>query len=191
VTISALNNPFVETSQTLKRHGVEISEKCVCTLSESVDKAAFNDRDKELEQFSNGTLQKSHTFAGKQIVVVIDGGQTRICQAKKGKKKMGQQRQGYHTDQKESKLFTLYPIDETSRKLNKQLLPYNNGTKTERDPFKQLFKRHLYKTGIVAASQIIFICDGAPWIWNTIEKIINKLNIKTNHLRIPMQYFYL
>jgi hypothetical protein len=69
-------------------------------------------------------------------------------------------------------LFTLYAINETGRKLNKQLLPYNDGTLTGRDPFKQLFKMYLSKTGIVNANHIIFIGDGAPWIWNIIDEII-------------------
>ncbi len=65
VTSSALNNPFVEATEELNRHGVEISEKRVRTINESVGKAALKDRDKELEQFSNGTLEKDNTFAGK------------------------------------------------------------------------------------------------------------------------------
>ncbi len=36
---------------------------------------------------------------------------------------------------------------------------------------------YLYKTGIVGASQIIFIGDGAPWIWNIVDEIINEMNI--------------
>jgi hypothetical protein len=190
VTISALNNPFVEATETLKRHGVEISEKRVRTISESVGKAALKDRDKELEQFSNGTLQKGNTFAGKRVVVAIDGGRTRTRQAKKGKKKQGQQRQGYHTDWKEPKLFTLYAIDETGRKQKKQLLPYNDGTITGRDSFKQLFKMYLYKTGIVDASQIIFIGDGAVWIWNIIDEIINEMNINPEIIDKVLDFYH-
>jgi hypothetical protein len=190
VTLSALNNPFVEATETLQRQGVAISEKRVRTISESVGKVALQDRDQELEQFSNGTLEQGQTFAGKRVVVAIDGGRTRIRQPKQGKKKSGQQRQGYHTDWKEPKLFTLYAIDETGHKLNKQLLPYNDGTITGRDPFKQLFKMYLYKTGIVAASQIIFIGDGAPWIWNTIDEIINELNINPELVTKVLDFYH-
>lgn len=189
VTISALNNPFVEATEALNRHGVEISEKRVRTISESVGKAALKDRDKELEQFSNGTLQKGHTFADKRVVVAIDGGRTRTRQVKKGKKKQGQQRHGYHTDWKEPKLFALYAIDETGRKVNKQLLPYHDGTITGRDPFKQLLKMYLYKTGIIDASQIIVMGDGAPWIWNIIDEIITELNINP-HIVVKVLDFY-
>ena len=117
-------------------------------------------------------------------------GRTRTRQAKKGNKKQGQQRQGYHTDWKEPKLFTLYAIDETGRKLNKQLLPYHDGTITGRDSFKQLFKMYLYKTGIVAASQIIFIGDGAPWIWNIIDEIITELNINPHIVAKVLDFYH-
>jgi hypothetical protein len=190
VTIAALNNPFVEATETLQRHGVEISEKRVRTISESVGKVALKDRDQELEQFTSGTLEKGNSFAGKRVVVAIDGGRTRTRQAKQGKKRKGQQRQGYHTDWREPKLFTLYAIDETGRKLNKQLLPYNDGTLTGRDPFKQLFKMYLYKTGMVDASQIIFIGDGAPWIWNTIDEIINELNINPDLVTKVLDFYH-
>lgn len=190
VTLSALNNPFVEATETLQRQGVAISEKRVRTISESVGKAALNDRDKELEQFTTGTLEPGNSFAGKRVVVAIDGGRTRTRQPKQGNKKRGQQRQGYHTDWKEPKLFTLYAIDESGHKLNKQLLPYNDGTITGRDPFEQLFKMYLYKTGIVAASQIIFIGDGAPWIWNTIDEIINELNINPDLVTKVLDFYH-
>lgn len=190
VTISALNNPFVEATETLQRHGVDISEKRVRTISESVGKAALKDRDKQLEQFTTGTQVQGNTFAGKRVVVAIDGGRTRTRQSKPGRKKPGQQRQGYRTDWKEPKLFTLYAIDETGRKLNKQLLPYHDGTLTGRDPFKQLFKMYLYKTGVIDASQIIFIGDGAPWIWNTIDEIINELHINPELVTKVLDFYH-
>ena len=62
MTILALTNPFVEATKTLNRQGVAISEKRVRTISESVSKAALNDRDQQLEQFSNGTLPKGNSY---------------------------------------------------------------------------------------------------------------------------------
>lgn len=190
VTISALNNPFSEATEILERHGVAISEKRVRTISENVGKAALKDRDKQLEQFTNGTLKKDNTFSGKRVVVAIDGGRTRTRQVKRGKKKKGQQRQGYHTDWKEPKLFTLYAIDETGRKINKHPFPYCDSTLTGREPFKQLFKMYLYKTGVVDASRIIFIGDGAPWIWNIIDEIIHEMNINPHIIDKVLDFYH-
>jgi len=190
VTLAALNNPFAEAGEIVKRQGVDISEKRVRTISESVGNAAIKERDDQLEQYDKGTLAKDNCFAGKRVVVAIDGGRLRTRQTKKGKKKKGQQRQGYHSDWKEPKLFTIYAIDESGHKLNRQLLPCCDGTITGLNKFKQLINMYLDKTGVIDASQIIFIADGAPWIWNTIDEMIQQFNLNADQVEKVLDFYH-
>jgi hypothetical protein len=184
VTLSAINNPFVEATENLKRHGIDVSEKRVRTISENVGSDALKNRDKEIEQFENGTLAQGDTFAGQNVVIAMDGGRTRTRQNKKGRKKKDQKRHGYHTDWKEPKLFTIYAIDEYGKKLNNEPLPCCDGTIKGRDKFKQLLKVYIHKTGVLSANKIVFIGDGAPWIWNIISEIQEKMNLPIEIVKV-------
>ncbi len=175
--LSALNNPFTEATENLQRHGIDISEKRVRTISEKLGSTALENREAELTQFENGTLAQGDTFAGVRVVVSIDGGRIRTRLKKRGRKKKGQKRQGFHTDWKEPKLFTLYTLDKNGKKQNKDTRNFCDGTLEGRDKIKRLLKMTFHKTGIARAESITFISDGAPWIWKIIDEITREMQI--------------
>lgn len=189
VTLSALNNPFAEATANLKRRGVALSEKRVRTLSESVGQAALAVRTAELEQFREGRLPANETFAGQRVVIAIDGGRTCMRQTKKGRIKSGRKRQGFLAEWREPKLFTLYAIDEKGRKRPREL-PVCDGTHRGRDDFKLLLQKALHQTGAAQAAQLVFIGDGAPWIWNLVEDIIKELNLPPEAVTRILDYYH-
>lgn len=189
VTLSALNNPFAEATANLKRHGLALSEKRVHTLSESVGQTALAVRAAELEQFREGRLPANPIFAGQRVVVAIDGGRTCMRQTKKGRIKSGRKRHGFFADWREPKLFKLYAIDDKGRK-RPQPLPVCDGTHRGRDEFKRLLKKTLHQTGVAQAAQLLFIGDGAPWIWNMVEEIIKELNFAPEAVTQILDYYH-
>jgi len=189
-TLSALNNPFAEATESMNRHGMTLSEKRVRTLSESVGRVALAARDMALEQFQAGLLPQGDTFAGQRVVIAMDGGRTRIRQAKKGRVKQGRKRRGFHAQWREPKLLTLYAIDEAGRKRNRELLPYCDGTHDDRERMKLLLKMWLHKTGALKAQHLIFIGDGAPWVWNIAEETIKELNLSRDAVTQILDYYH-
>jgi len=190
VTLSALNNPFAEAQETLARHGIDISEKRVRTISESVGAKALENREQQLEQYDDGTLVQDNTFKGKRVVITIDGGRLRIRKTKKGKKKKNQKRNGYNTDWKEPKLFKIYAIDEDGNKLDHQIHPYSDGTLDGHKKIKHILKMYIHKTNISNADQIIFIADGAAWIWIMADEIINEMNINASKVYKVLDFYH-
>jgi hypothetical protein len=189
-TLSALNNPFAEATESMNRHGVAVSEKRIRTLSESVGQTALHAREAELEQFQADLLLQGETFAGQRVVIAIDGGRTCTRRAKKSRMKSGQKRQGFHAEWREPKLLTLYAIDEKGQKRNRDLLPYYDGTHGGRERFKLLLKMSLHKMGVLKAAHTIFIGDGAPWVWNLVEEIIKELNLKPETVTQILDYYH-
>jgi hypothetical protein len=190
ITLSALNAPFTEARETLQRHGVEISEKRVRSISENVGEKALENRENELQKYDQGELEKETTFSGERLVITIDGGRTRIRKQKKGKKKKNQKRKGYYTDWNEPKIFKLYAINEKGEKLDKKILPFSDGTLIGLEKFKHLLKMYLYKTNAIDASQLIFIADGAPWIWNAIDEIIKEMDIDSSKIYKVLDFYH-
>jgi len=190
LTLSALNNTFAEATASLQRHGIDVSEKRVRTVSEHVGAVALQKREQELAQFQQRTLPQQSTYSGKRVVITIDGGRTRTRKTKPGKKKKGQKRHGFYTDWKEPKLFQLYAIDEQGKKLNRQILPYCDGTHDGREKFKELLTMYLFKTDVASAEQIIFVCDGAPWIWNIIDELIDEIKLDPQKIDKVLDFYH-
>lgn len=189
-TLAALNNPFAEATDMIKRHGAMLSEKRVRTLSESVGRTALQARNAELEQFRAGVLPPGETFAGQRVVIAMDGGRDRLRYVKKGRMKPGQKRRGFHAKWREPKLFTIYALDEKGRKRHREILPYCDGTHHKREDVKLLLKMWLHKTGALKAAHLIFIGDGAPWIWNIAEELIQELNLAPETVTQILDYYH-
>lgn len=190
VTLSALNNPFMEATDNLNRHGIDLSEKRARTISENTARAAVKARDTKVQQFQNGQLPAGDTFAGQRVVVAIDGGRARTRTPKKGRKKKGQKRQGFYTDWCEPKLFTIYALDEQGNKLTKELKPFIDGTFEDRDAFKVLLKTYLHEAGVSRAAEITFIADGGPWIWKLVDEIIQELELEKDKIHKVLDYYH-
>ena len=74
--------------------------------------------------------------------------------------------------------------DENGKKLNKEPLPYCDATLKGRDKFKLLLKVYLHKTGVLSANKIVFIGDGAPWIWNIIDEIREEMILNIEIVKV-------
>ena len=49
---------------------------------------------------------------------------------------------------------------------------------------------YIYKTGVVNANQIIFVADGAPWIWNIADEIINEMKIDPSKVYKVLDFYH-
>jgi len=115
-------------------------------------------------------------IAQRKVVISTDGGRVRIRSNKRGPKtKKGRNR--YHTDWREPKLMIIYVIDEQGR-LDKANSPFIDGTLQGPDQVFSLIAYYLKKLNICAAEQVLFVADGALWIWERVKKLALELQIK-------------
>jgi hypothetical protein len=110
---------------------------------------------------------------GRRVVVSVDGGRIRIRKRKRGRKtKKG--RTGYHGEWREPKLLMIYVIDQTGRQdhswcavIDGVLTPRRDGG----DAIFALLKHYLAQLKINEADVIVFLADGAPWIWRRVQAL--------------------
>jgi hypothetical protein len=119
------------------------------------------------------SLAGTEDLADYTLVVGIDGGRLRERRRKRGRKKKGQKRQGYHTDWKEPKLFTLYLLDAQGQVV-KAFAPLHDATMGKHEAMFALLEQYLTALDLSAVSRIVFCGDGAPWIWAGVEKLCVK-----------------
>ena len=153
-----------------------ISLKRIERLTYHFNKQGLNQRQSLLFNLQQGTLPITPIFKHHRVVISVDGGRTRIRDAKTGKRRNNSNRHGYKAEWIEPKLLTIYVVDPLGKRVNTAEIPVtNDGTYGKLQPFLELLEMHLVRLGINLASQVVLIADGAEWIWKHIPPLLQRL----------------
>jgi hypothetical protein len=115
------------------------------------------------------------SLAGKRVVISVDGGRLRVRKNKRGKKtKKGRSR--YSTDWREPKLLVIYVVDETGR-IAQEFAPVIDGTLQGPDEVFRLLEFYLRELKVEEAKEVLFIADGAKWIWERVAQLWQHLGV--------------
>ena len=167
VKMAVLAPSFEVAKEMLEGWGIMIDVKTIRRLCRDLGEIG-------LEFRGEISLTGTEKLAGYTVVIGIDGGRLRERRKKPGRKKKGQKRQGYYTDWKEPKLFTIYLLDEAG-KVVKEFSPLHDATMGNHKALFALLMRYLEALDLSEVSRIVFCGDGAPWIWRGVEKLCRVL----------------
>jgi hypothetical protein len=129
-----------------------------------------------LDQRGELSLEAHEPVGGHTVVIGVDGGRVRERRPKRGKKKQGHRRQGYHTDWREPKLLTVY-LHDAEGKVVKTFAPIHDATLGNDDAVFALLESYLRNVDLSSVDRIVFTGDGAPWIWTQVEHLIDRLGL--------------
>ena len=188
--------PSFELAQAeLERSGVKLNVKTVRRIAQQCGEKLLNLRTENLLQWRNGTLASTGELTAKRVTVQIDGGRTKLRGDLKkavpaqdtlsddglvisdaaGRSKRPAQRT-FDSEWREPKLVTIFIHNDKGR-MEKQSLATTDGTFTGPDATAELVAMHLHRLGAAAAASITFVCDGAVWIWDRIDSIVQQAGI--------------
>ena len=115
-------------------------------------------------------------IAGCRIVISTDGGRIRIREKKRGPKtKKG--RNHYNGAWREPKVLIIYTVGENGR-MERSFAPLIDGTLKGPDVIFSMIRFYLEKIGISKADKVMFVADGARWIWNRVEKLMRDIGVR-------------
>lgn len=159
---------FQEASQVMRDRGVRIDAKTICELAKRYARRAGHAK-------QNSRILETVSLAGCRVVISTDGGRIRIRRKKRGPKtKKGRHR--YSTKWREPKLLIIYTVNEQGAK-SSSFLPIIEGTMKGPDAVFGLIRFYLMQLGITRADKILFVADGARWIWNRVPALAKALGI--------------
>jgi hypothetical protein len=111
-----------------------------------------------------GGLNWAETVAGRRVILSVDGGRIRLRTTKRGPK-TAKGRHRYRTDWREPKLLIIYVVDEQGQ-MDRDFLSVIDGTLGGPDAIFKLMEFYWRGLKIATADRILFVADGARWIWN-------------------------
>ena len=109
------------------------------------------------------------------IVVSIDGGRIRIRSKKRGPK-TAKKRNRFRGQWREVKLFVIYVVDEEGNKIKKEL-PIIDGIIGSPQTVFNLLKNYLVGLDLNNVNNLVFVADGAPWIWKRINQLLEDMTL--------------
>jgi len=171
--------------QELADQGTSLSIKVVHRLARQLGAEVLTARTRDLLRWRAGQVLPGHELAGKRVVAQLDGGRIRlrrVTRKQKGRGKKKRQRRRYKAEWREPKLLILYEVDERGR-LKAGTKPWIDGTFGGPDEVLELLAFHLHRLGAAAATVVTFVADGAPWIWERLDWVRQRVGLTAAQVR--------
>ena len=177
---AALLGSYEEAVQMLEDEGLKI---CVNTLRKVT--AGMGEMLARLTKL--GSVKVSGNVAGRRIVVTTDGGRVRLREKRRGKTKKGHKR--FKPAWREPRLFMIYATDDKG-KIDTTFSPIIDGSLGSCDQLFQLLLSYLKALNVKEASKVLFIADGAKWIWRRVPTLIKSLGLTAEQTQQRIDYWH-
>ena len=126
--------------------------------------------------------------AGRRVVVSSDGGRMRLRETKRGPKtKKGRQR--YTGAWREPKVLIVYVVDAEGKRVA-SFAPVIDATLKGPDAVFALLHTYLQRLRITQADQVLFIADGAPWIWKRVPRLVRALGLAAERVHELLDFYH-
>lgn len=179
-------NSVAAARELLSAGGVVIDHKAALRLTYMVTEDALRARAKGIAETTAG--QDAGPFAGRRVVATIDGGRLQIRRRVAGRPKKGG-RKRFVTEWREPKVLTLYVVGEDGRR-DRKIPSVIDGTLGDADAVFKLLTYHLLRMGAHQATELIFVGDGAKWIWKRTDALRKALKLPKDRFQEIVDYFH-
>jgi hypothetical protein len=179
--LAAMLGSLAEAQDVLAARGVEVDTKTVrliayryaarARLAQQIERTAFED-----------------TVAGRRVVISSDGGRLRLRETKRGPQtKKGRRR--YTGAWREPKVLIVYVVD-AEGKQESRFAPFIDATLQGPDAVFALLRTYLQRLEITQADHVLFIADGAPWIWKRVPLLVQALGLAPAQVHELLDFYH-
>ncbi len=191
VKLALLCPSFEVATQVLDARQIKLDKKTLRRLCKALGELG-------LEQRATIALKDELSFSGRTVYIGIDGGRMRMREPKRGRKPKGKKYPRYDTPWREPKLFTIYMLDEKGR-VEKSWTPIHDATRGNADlPVRctqtglmfEMLEATLLELPLQQADRVVFIADGAEWIWPRVERLIWRLGVPPSKAIQILDYYH-
>ena len=179
--LAAMLSSFEETSRVFKDRGVSLGINTIRRIAQ-----CYASRAKIAQRIEQCPV--SETLEQRRVIISTDGGRIRIRKNKRGPRTK-KNRQRYTTDWREPKLVMIYTVD-AQGKMDRRFIPVIEGTLKGPDAAFGLLCYHLRQLNITAADKILFVADGARWIWKRVPELIETLGLSGSNVYELVDFYH-
>jgi hypothetical protein len=177
--IMALSPSIEVARQELRRQGLRLDKKTVRRLAEQLGTQFLVWRQRELLAWREqaACTPPGDELVGCRVAVQIDGGRVRVRENRRARRRKPGQRQKFKTRWREPKALIIFVFDEQGKMIRRHRRPLIDGTLLGPDHLAELVAWHLHRLGAAQAETVVFVSDGARWIWDRLDAIIRRAGL--------------
>jgi hypothetical protein len=179
--LAAMLGSLAEAGAVLAERGVRIDIKVLRRIT-----YRFSERARLTQRLQG--LGFEENVAGRRVVISMDGGRIRLKEKKRGRK-TAKGRSRYIGAWREPKLFIIYVAD-AEGKMERSFMPVMDANIRGPDALFKLLRSYLGQLGITEADQVLFVADGARWIWNRISALVHGLGLKSEQVYELIDFYH-
>ena len=166
----------------LREEGSRLTLKEVHGIGVHLGQAVLAYRNQEIELYRQGKLPPGQLQdgQGKRFGVQVDGGRIKIRRTTRHQKGRGAaktQKRRYRSEWREPKVLIVYEMDAQGN-LKAGTQPCIDGTLGGPDQIMEILALRLHQMGAAQAEVVAFRSDGAPWIWDRLDWVIQRVGLK-------------
>lgn len=179
--LAAMLGSLDEARDVLAQRGVELDIKTLRLIAYRYAARA------RVEQ-QIGSLAFADTVAGRRVVISSDGGRVRLREPKRGRK-TAKGRRRYRGAWREPKVLIIYVVDAEGKR-EASFAPVIDATLKGPDAVFALLRTYLQRLGITQADHVLFIADGAPWIWKRVPLLVKALGLAAHQVDELLDFYH-
>ena len=179
--LAAMLGSLDEAQDVLAARGVELDTKTVRLIAYRYAARARLVQQAETTAFED-------TVAGRRVVISSDGGRMRLREIKRGPKTTKGRRR-YTGAWREPKVLIVYVVDAEGKR-EACFAPFIDATLKGPDAVFALLRSYLQRLEITQADQVLFIADGAPWIWKRVPLLVQALGLAVEQVHELLDFYH-
>ncbi|MCY3011516.1 MAG: hypothetical protein NTY42_17045 [Planctomycetota bacterium] len=193
----ALSTSLDQAHKELHRDGIKLDRNMVDRIVTQSGSEMLTVRERMLDEFESGAMAPGNEFEGQTVSIQIDGGRTRTRSEltaidplenfgktlsevhglpSEGRSKEQRRKGTFTASWREPKVLKIY-VHGTDGRKNEEYLELIDGSFGDADYMERLIAMHIWRLGMHKAKSITFNSDGATWIWDRIESILERAKV--------------
>jgi len=179
--LAAMLGSLQEAQDVLANRGVALDTKTIRTIA-----YRYAARARLVQQVEHTAFED--TVAGRRVVISSDGGRLRLRETKRGlQTKKGRGR--YTGAWREPKVLLVYVVDAEGKR-DATFVPVMDATLKGPDAVFALLRTYLHRLEITQADQVLFIADGAAWIWKRVPLLVHALGLAEQQVHELLDFYH-
>jgi hypothetical protein len=179
--LAAMLGSLDEAHDVLANRGVELDTKTVRLIAYRYGARARLEQQIETTPFEE-------RVSGRRVVISTDGGRIRLRETKRGPKTTKGRRR-YTGAWREPKVLIIYVVDAEGKR-EARFAPVIDGTLKGPEAVFALLRSYLQRLQITQADQVLFIADGAPWIWKRVPLLVQTLGLAAEQVHEVLDFYH-
>lgn len=186
---TVLCSSYAEARDQLCRDGLDIDVSQMVELASHTGRIAVERRDEALSAALTDPLPSESMVAGQRIRVSVDGGRARTRKTWQGAKKQDNGRRPFSLEWREPRLITIDVLDDEGE-MDRAWRPIYEVSLSDADQVFEKLCGLLRLIGANQAAQIVFVSDGAEWIWNRVTETFERAEVDGDRVETVLDFYH-